>query len=136
MPKRKQVEAPSSDSSSDEEEEEKVAQGSSDSSDTSSSGDSDSGDFAGDGDSSEESGDDEDGEAFDSINVDFEFYDPQEKDFHGLKALLHTYLDGEQYNCSELVQAIIEQASAGGISKPYGLAVVTGCCMRACSVRL
>lgn len=57
--------------------------------------------------SSDESGDDEDGAAFDNIAVDFEFFNPQEADFHGLKALLHTYLEGRQYSCSELVEAVI-----------------------------
>ena len=43
------------------------------------------------------------------VNVDFEFFDPQEVDFHGLKALLQTYLDGETFSCSELVDTIIKQ---------------------------
>ena len=34
---------------------------------------------------------------------------PQEIDFHGLKALLFTYLDGEQYDASGLVNAILKQ---------------------------
>ena len=46
-----------------------------------------------------------------TVQVDFEFFDPQEGDFHGLKALLHTYLDGEAFSCSELVEAIIQQVS-------------------------
>lgn len=50
-----------------------------------------------------------DGEAFDEVNVNFQFFDPQEKDFHGLKALLHTYLDGQQYDSSGLVDTIIKQ---------------------------
>ena len=43
------------------------------------------------------------------VNVDFEFFDPQEVDFHGLKALLQTYLDGDTFSCSELVDTIIKQ---------------------------
>ena len=43
------------------------------------------------------------------INVDFEFFDPQEIDFHGLKALLQTYLDGTAYDCSQLVETMIQQ---------------------------
>lgn len=80
--------------------------------------------------SDEESEDDEDGEAFESINVDFEFFNPQEKDFHGLKALLKTLLDGEQYSCSELVDAIIEQEAVGTVIKcgeeedPIGVSTV------------
>ncbi|GAB4823115.1 hypothetical protein N2152v2_010161 [Parachlorella kessleri] len=119
MPKRKQA---SSDSLLDEEEEEQVSNDSFDS-DTSSSGVSDSEGLSGDDDSSEDSGDDEDGEAFDSINVDFEFYDPQEKDFHGLKALLHTYLDGEQYNCSELA-AVGTVIKCGEDDDPIGVCTV------------
>ena len=46
-----------------------------------------------------------------TVQVDFEFFDPQELDFHGLKALLQTYLDGEAFSCSELVDAIIQQVS-------------------------
>ena len=43
------------------------------------------------------------------VDVDFEFFDPQEVDFHGLKALLQTYLDGGTFSCSELVDTIIRQ---------------------------
>lgn len=58
------------------------------------------------------SSDDEDGEAFEHVDVDFEFYDPVEKDFHGLKVLLTGLLDGVEWNCSELVDAIIKQVGA------------------------
>jgi protein BCP1 len=57
----------------------------------------------------EESEDDEDGQAFDSVQVDFEFFDPQDKDFLGLKTLLRGYLTGQEYACSELVEAVIAQ---------------------------
>lgn len=43
------------------------------------------------------------------VDVDFEFFDPREIDFHGLKALLQTYLDGTAFNCSELVDTVIKQ---------------------------
>lgn len=43
------------------------------------------------------------------VDVDFEFFDPQEGDFHGLKALLNSYLDGKAYSCSELVETLIQQ---------------------------
>ena len=59
--------------------------------------------------SGDESDDDADGEAYKEINVEFEFFDPKENDFHGLKTLLHSYLDGQQYDCSGLVDAIIKQ---------------------------
>ena len=46
----------------------------------------------------------------DLVNVDLEFYDPSEIDYHGLKMLLRSLLDGEDYQgCSELVEAIIRQ---------------------------
>lgn len=56
-------------------------------------------------DSSSDSGSDNQQE----VDVNFEFFDPQDIDFHGLKALLQTYLDGSPYNCSELVNTIIKQ---------------------------
>ena len=46
------------------------------------------------------------------VQVDFEFHDPRESDFLGLKALLHLYLDGQDFSCSELVNAVIRQARA------------------------
>jgi protein BCP1 len=57
--------------------------------------------------------DSDDPDAFDKIDVNFEFFDPKESDFHGLKALLHTYLDGQQYDSSPLVDAIIQQVCPG-----------------------
>ncbi len=48
-------------------------------------------------------------EGNEEVDVNFEFFDPQEVDFHGLKALLQTYLDGSPYNCSELVDTVIKQ---------------------------
>ncbi|GBF97124.1 hypothetical protein Rsub_10135 [Raphidocelis subcapitata] len=64
-----------------------------------------------------QSEDDEDGAAFDEVNVDFQFFDPKEIDFHGLKALLHTYLDGGVYDGSGLAEAIIAQSSVGTVVK-------------------
>ena len=44
------------------------------------------------------------------VNVDLEFYDPSGIDFHGLKALLRSLLDGDDFHgCSDLVEAIIRQ---------------------------
>lgn len=57
--------------------------------------------------SSTSSEDDSDGCAFDSIDVDFEFFDPDEGDFHGIKTLLTNYLDGTTYACSELVEDVV-----------------------------
>lgn len=61
--------------------------------------------------------DEEDGEVEDedpednSVDVTLEFFDPKEADFHGLKALLQSYLDGEAYSCSDLVDVIIKQVT-------------------------
>ncbi|KAF6251994.1 p21-C-terminal region-binding protein-domain-containing protein [Scenedesmus sp. NREL 46B-D3] len=63
----------------------------------------------------QEDEDSPDEDPFDQINVDFQFFDPKESDFHGLKALLHTYLDGQQYDSSPLVDTIIAQASVGTV---------------------
>lgn len=52
---------------------------------------------------------DSDSDPEQEIDVDLEFFDPQEIDFHGLRALLQTYLDGTAYNCSELVETVIKQ---------------------------
>ena len=74
--------------------------------------------------SADDDGDSEDSEdeEGDTVEVDLEFFDPSEKDFHGLKALLRTYLDDTDFSgCSELVEAIIKQVGscmhvpAGGI---------------------
>ena len=42
------------------------------------------------------------------IDVDFEFFNPGEEDFHGIKALLNNYVEDEpQWHGSDLVEAII-----------------------------
>jgi hypothetical protein len=58
---------------------------------------------------SEESSDDEAGEAFQQVDVDFGFYCPQEKDFLGMRTLMQNYLDGQEWACSDMVEAIIAQ---------------------------
>ncbi|GMH32410.1 hypothetical protein BSKO_00244 [Bryopsis sp. KO-2023] len=79
------------------------------------------GDSAGEGEADEELSD---------VEADFEFFDPQERDFHGLKALLNNYLDGGEFNCGELVDAIIQQSRVGTVLKcgedgsPIGVASV------------
>lgn len=106
MPKRKQQAPPSSES------EEPEASGSEPAASDSSSDDSD--EFpSGAEDSGSESSDDEAGEAFEQIDVDFGFFCPQEKDFQGLRTLLQNYLDGQQWACSDLADAIIRQARGG-----------------------
>jgi protein BCP1 len=68
------------------------------------------------GDTSEEaSDDDEDGEAFDSIEVDFEFSDPTEDDFQPLRTLLTGLLDGKTFAVSDLVNAVIQQSKQNNI---------------------
>lgn len=47
-------------------------------------------------------------EEFGHIDVDFEFFNPGEEDFHGIKALLNNYVEDEpQWHDSDLVEAII-----------------------------
>ncbi|BDA42499.1 Protein bcp1 [Coccomyxa sp. Obi] len=60
-----------------------------------------------------ESDKEKDPEDDDIVNIDFEFFDPAEIDFHGLKSLLRTFLDGEDFSCSELVDTIIKQSTVG-----------------------
>lgn len=55
---------------------------------------------------------DEDGPDEKQITVNFEFFDPKEIDFLGLRSLLQTYLDGQAFDVSGLVDTIIKQASA------------------------
>lgn len=54
------------------------------------------------------------------FQVDFEFQDPKESDFLGLKALLGNYLDGELFSSSELCDAIIKQSTVGTCLKTQG----------------
>ncbi|KAK9867431.1 hypothetical protein WJX84_011170 [Apatococcus fuscideae] len=80
-----------------------------------------------DSDEAERSSDSENGS---DINVDLEFFDPQEADFQGLKSLLHLLLDGKEYGSSELVDTIIKQARVGSVIRtgedgdPLGLITV------------
>lgn len=131
MPKRKQEQQEEDDCNSENQEAEEVL---SEPSLSTSGSDSDFSSSESEDGSDEESEDDEDGEAFESINVDFEFFNPQEKDFHGLKALLKTLLDGEQYSCSELVDAIIEQASPSEAT--WFRADMDSNCIHACTAAL
>lgn len=80
------------------------------SSDTSGSSDSDS--------DEDDSSDEEGGEKKpEEINVDFEFYDPKPIDFLGLKMLLGTWLDGLEFDCSGLCDALIAQSTVGMVLK-------------------
>ncbi|DBB08274.1 TPA: hypothetical protein ACH3X3_008448 [Trebouxia sp. C0006] len=66
---------------------------------------------------SEDSSSGSESDGNEEVDVNFEFFDPQEVDFHGLKALLQTYLDGSPYNCSELVDTVIKQKTVGTVVK-------------------
>lgn len=68
---------------------------------------------------SDDTGSDEDAENDDKgvVNVDFEFYDPGTIDFLGLKMLLNTWLDGLEFDCSGLCDALIAQRTVGTVLK-------------------
>ncbi|KAL6765955.1 p21-C-terminal region-binding protein-domain-containing protein [Haematococcus lacustris] len=51
------------------------------------------------------------------IRVEFQFFGPEEKDFLGLKTLLSSYLNGEQYDSTGLVDAIISEGDVGSVVK-------------------
>eukprot|EP00798_Chlamydomonas_sp_ICE-L_P005813 gene5814-6100_t len=65
----------------------------------------------------DDSDDDSDGPDEKEIIIDFEFFGPKEIDYHGLKSVLNTYLDGLQYDCAGLVNAIIKQDNVGNVVK-------------------
>lgn len=112
MPPMKKAEQKRKAQQAQDEEEKKSASGSED---TSSSGDDD--EFPDVSDAEEEQGggaaaddeDEDDAEALREINVEFEFFGPEEKDFLGLKALLSNYLNGEQFDSSGMIDAIIAE---------------------------
>lgn len=56
------------------------------------------------------------------INADFDFFDPAEIDFHGLKSLIRQLLDAdaELINTSELVDLIVSQPLVGSTVKVDG----------------
>ena len=117
MSKRTRKEAEQEPVAEEEDEEEEPSgedseEGSSGSEESSSDDDDDSGPDVGDEDDEADSPD-EDGEpAEKEINVNFEFFGPKEIDFLGLRSLLQTYLDGQAYDVSGLVDTIIKQAGA------------------------
>jgi len=80
-----------------------------DASGTDSSGDSDDHDGS---DEEEDSSDDDDDDKKE-LQVDFRFFEPAERDFHGLRALLGSYLDGKGYDVGGLVDAVIAQGAKG-----------------------
>ncbi|GAQ80747.1 hypothetical protein KFL_000610250 [Klebsormidium nitens] len=84
---------------------------------------------SGGGEEDEESGE-EDKEEPDFINVDFEFFDPKPSDYHGVKALLKSYLDDETFDLPGLVDLVLAQTTVGSVIKttededPIGLLTV------------
>lgn len=75
------------------------------------------------------SDDDEDGAAFDSVDVAFECAAPDADDFLALKTLLTNFLDGQQYECAGLVDAVTAAPAAAVIKcgegeDPIGVAAV------------
>ena len=47
------------------------------------------------------------------IDVDFEFFEPAERDFHGIKTLLTPLFDGQPLNSSQLADFILQQVRTG-----------------------
>lgn len=58
----------------------------------------------------------------DIVNVDFEFFDPQPQDFHGLRTLIRQLLsaDSTMVNISSLVDLILSQPTIGSTVKTEG----------------
>lgn len=51
------------------------------------------------------------------MDVDFEYFDPKPNDFHGIKALLRTYLDDETWDISGFTDLILAQTTVGTVVK-------------------
>lgn len=102
MPKKKQEK----EEDFEEEEEEEESESESESSD----GDDDAPEV-----SEQEESDDVDGDNTkqEEVIVNFEFFNLKEQDYHGLKCLMASYLDGTQFDCSGLVDSIIKQSTVG-----------------------
>ncbi|KAF9178561.1 Mss4p nuclear export [Haplosporangium sp. Z 767] len=64
-----------------------------------------------------------DGDMEDIINVDFEFFDPKENDFHAIKNLLGQYFasDAILFGLSELTELVVSQANVGTTIKVNGV---------------
>lgn len=59
---------------------------------------------------------------FDILNVDFEFFDPQELDFHGIKVLLQQLFDVDStvFDLSAVTDLILSQPLLGSTVKVDG----------------
>ncbi|MCO5575211.1 hypothetical protein L7F22_029009 [Adiantum nelumboides] len=64
-----------------------------------------------------EKSDAEDDDSQEIVDVDFEFFDPKEEDFHGVKALLRTYLDDATWDLGGFVDIILGQPTVGTVIK-------------------
>ncbi|KAM7463424.1 hypothetical protein LguiA_031545 [Lonicera macranthoides] len=51
------------------------------------------------------------------VQADFAFFDPKPVDFHGVKLLLQTYLDDEEWDLSGFVELILGQTTVGTVVK-------------------
>ncbi|KAI3976966.1 hypothetical protein MKX01_008824 [Papaver californicum] len=51
------------------------------------------------------------------VQLDFDFFSPKPEDFHGVKVLLHTYLDDQQWDLSSFVDLILGQTTVGTVVK-------------------
>lgn len=54
------------------------------------------------------------------VYADFEFFDPKQDDFHGLKSLLTTYCDGKEWDLSGFIDIILAQTTVGTVIKTDG----------------
>lgn len=77
---------------------------------------------AGPADSDSSSSSDSDGEDEQIVNVDFDYFDPIELDFHAIKNLLRQLFDADntQFDLSGIADAIIAQAGLGSTIKTDG----------------
>ncbi|XP_026412512.1 protein BCCIP homolog [Papaver somniferum] len=67
-------------------------------------------------DSEEENGSEEENDG-EIVQLDFDFFSPKPEDFHGVKVLLHTYLDDHQWDLSGFVDLILGQTTVGTVVK-------------------
>ncbi|KAJ4773574.1 Protein BCCIP [Rhynchospora pubera] len=61
--------------------------------------------------------DEEDEVEEETVQVDFEFFDPKPGDFHGVKLLLQRYLDNYQWDLSGFIDLILAQTTVGTVVK-------------------
>lgn len=67
-----------------------------------------------DGEADDDADEDGAGTSEKEVVVNFGFASPQEIDYHGMRALLATYHDGETFDVSGLVDTILQQVHADG----------------------